>query len=52
VGIETMAKRCYIQDMAKTFKVVNGLDTVDPKALPHSRRGIEKEHQRTGMGRI
>jgi hypothetical protein len=49
VGIETLAKRCYIQDMAKTFKVVKGLDTVNPKALFQERN---KEHERTGTGRI
>jgi hypothetical protein len=48
VGIETLARRRYIQDMAQTFKVVKRLDRVDSKVLFQERDGERTRADRDG----
>jgi hypothetical protein len=46
VGIETLARRRYILDMAQTFKLVKGMDRVDPKV--QERDGERTQADRDG----
>jgi hypothetical protein len=48
VGIETLARKCYIQDTAQPFKVVKRLDRVDSKVLFQERDGERTRADRDG----
>jgi hypothetical protein len=48
VGIETLARERFIQDMTQTFKVVKGVDRVDPKFLFQERDRSRVKADRDG----
>jgi hypothetical protein len=46
VGSETLVRRCYVKDMAKTFKVDEGVD----REKYFSKRGMEKKTRQAKKG--
>ncbi len=48
VGSERLVRRCYVQDIAKTIKVDEGVD----REKSFSKRGMEKEPGRQGRDEL